>query len=352
MLPRLSLLFLLVTPACLLGQTTLTFQYNSLREGDSNTSQEIQPMDPGAAGAKQTWDFSSVQYNSKSQCSFLQTAAHPTISGVGTYNFLLSENGYEYLMNSSEKMLEEIGYVNKDQKLSLFYSDPVVKMKYPFAYGDQFTDHFVGEAMFNESYKIDFYGDITVTADAAGTLILPDRVVNGVLRVKSVKKGLQVNMCGTTDVNIVKYGWYGQGYRYPLVSLNIVETSTNGNSPVLTTTAFTNTTQLQEKSGIVGAIQEISSIAGSTSEVKVTISPNPFTDQLNYSYYLPEERNVSVEVYDMSGKTYGWLVKNQMRPVGLHAGELKSSTLGLVSGVYFMRFSFDGQIVISKIVKL
>jgi len=86
-------------------------------------------------------------------------------------------------MNSSDNKLEELGYENKDLKLNLVYSDPVLKMKYPFNYGEQYTDHFIGVAYYNEIYTIDFFGDYTVTADAYGTLILPDRVIENVLRV-------------------------------------------------------------------------------------------------------------------------------------------------------------------------
>ena len=101
--------------------------------------------------------------------------------------------------------------------MNLVYSDPVVKMKYPFSYGEQFIDHFIGVAYVNETSRIDFFGDNSVSADAYGTLILPDRIIENALRVKSVKKGLQINMCGTADVNIVKYSWYASGYRYPCV---------------------------------------------------------------------------------------------------------------------------------------
>lgn len=70
----------------------------------------------------------------------------------------------------------------------MVYSNPVLKMKYPFSYGDQFTDNFKGVALFNKDYKIEFTGDNTVTADAYGTLILPNLILDNVMRVKSIKK--------------------------------------------------------------------------------------------------------------------------------------------------------------------
>ena len=203
--------FLIALSVGLSAQTTLTYPNNAFVPGDSFTYQEIQFADPGNSGQNQIWDFSKIQFTGKSPFSTIQTANLPKVDGAGDYNLSLLENGYEYFMNSSENGLEEHGYSNPDLKLTLKYSDPVIKMKYPFAYGAQFTDHFIGIAYYSETNTIDFFGDNAVSADASGTLILPDRVIDHTLRVKSTKTGLQVNMCGTTDINIVKYSWYAMG---------------------------------------------------------------------------------------------------------------------------------------------
>jgi hypothetical protein len=245
--------------------------------------------------------------------------------------------------------------VNKEQKLVLSYSDPVVKMKYPFAFGDQFTDHFKGVALYNGTSAIDLAGDITVAADGYGTLIMPDRVIEGALRVKSVKKGLQVNQCGTNDFTISKYSWYAPGYRYPVLNLNITESRLNGGTPVITNSANTNIQQFTVKSTVLGVdllaqSKASSSIAGNL-EVKVLVSPNPFSDKLKFEYSLPDKMKVSIELYDGSGKSFAALVSNQLQSSGFHDGELFSSKYDLAPGVYFMRFTFDKKVVISKVIK-
>jgi hypothetical protein len=339
------------------AQVTLTYANNALIIGDTYTFREIQFPDPGPAGANQIWDYSKIQFTGKNPVSNLQPPLIPKMDGVGDYNLSLLENGYDYLMNSTENRLEEIGYVNSDLKLTLKYTDPVVKMKYPFSYGGQFSDHFIGIAYYNETNTIDFFGDVTVTADAYGTLILPDRLIDGSLRVKTIKKGLQINMCGTADINIVKYSWYASGYRYPVLSLTTVENRFSGGASEIIKTAFTNTEQNQSKSGLI-AMSNVSVKPADPLEqnvkpdVSVNLSPNPFIDKLTYSYFLTEQMTVSLELYDMAGKTTGWLVKNQLQPSGLHTGELYTTTYGLTSGVYFMRFTFDKQVVIHKVVKI
>ncbi len=355
MKPRIVASLYLFMPVGLMAQTSLTYTENSLRTCDSNNYREVQLSDPGNAGAGQTWDFSKTQDTEKNSASIIRDALLPKMKGVNDYNLLLTENGYDYFMNSSEKGLEELGYENNEQKLVLRYSDPVVKMKYPFSYGDHFTDHFVGVAWYNESSTIDLSGDITVAADGYGKLILQDQVIDGALRVKSVKKGLQINMCGTNDFNITKYSWYAPGSRYPVLNLNIIAYSLNGGAPVITKTASVNTQQFSVKSAVLGtdllAQTKAAAAIAEKQEVKVVVSPNPFTEKLKYEYVLTEPMNVSVEVYDVSGKSFGSLVSNQLQQSGYQNGELSASAYGLISGVYFMRFTFNKQVVICKVVK-
>ena len=217
----LSILF--IVSIGLFAQTSLTFKNNGLSIGDSNTSQEIQYLDPGNTGTGQTWDFTNLIYTGKSPVSSILIPPVQKLTGIGSTNILLNDNGYDYFMKSSENQLEELGYVNKELKINLVYSDPVIKMKYPFSYGAMFSDHFIGVAFANDSNRIDFFGDCFVNADATGTMILPDRIVENTLRVKSVKKGIQINMCGKVDVNIVRYSWYADGYRYPILTTNVIK---------------------------------------------------------------------------------------------------------------------------------
>ena len=343
----------------LYAQTSLTFSNNTLVAGDSYTFREIQFPDPGNGGSNQIWDFSGIQYTGKSQVSNMQNAAEQKLTGAANYNLSLNENGYDFFMNTTATSLEECGYENTALKLTLAYSDPVVKMKYPFSYGDQFSDHFIAIAYYNdnETNKIDFFGDHVVTADGYGTLILPDGIIQNTLRVKSVKKGLQINMCGMTDVNVTKYSWFATGYRYPLVSLTISENQAVGGALQITKLAFTNTQQSQIKSGsLTGTNVSPKSVDPATPltkpEVSVTLSPNPFIDKLTYSYSLTEPLPVSIELYSTAGKNIGWLFNTRTQPVGLHTGELNSMMYSLTSGVYFIRFTFDKQVIIHKVVKI
>jgi len=353
-----SLIFslLMALSAGLSAQTTLTYPTNAFVPGDTFTYQEIQFSDPGNAGPNQIWDFSKIQVTGKNPVSTIQAANLPKMEGAGDYNLSHLENGYEYFMNSSENGLEEHGYTNTDLKLTLQYSDPVVKMKYPFSYGTQFTDHFIGIAHYSETNTIDFFGDHAVNADAFGTLILPDRIIDNALRVKSVKTGLQVNMCGTTNISITKYNWYATGYRYPVVSISLVENTPGvGTAQIIKTAYLTTQPPLKNSPAVPFNLASPATDpkkAITKPEVSVNILPNPFTDQLTFNYYLQEQMSVSVELYNISGKNIAWIVKDLLQPLGLQTGEVIASRYGLMPGVYFLRFTFDNQVVVSKIVKI
>ena len=334
----------------LFAQTSLTHKNNALVSGDSSVYREIQFVDPGNAGPNQIWDFSKIQYTGKNPVSVMQTASSQKIAGVEEYNLLLTESGYDYFMNTTENKLEERGYVNKEKKVTLTYSDPVVKMEYPFFYGDQYSDPFTGVAFFNETSRIDFSGVNTVVADAYGTLILPDLVIKNAMRVKSIKKGLQISMCGSTEINIVKYIWYAPGYRYPVLNISIVENRYGGGAPEIIKTAFTNTRQLNDGNTVAGTNDPGKQIE--KSDILVILFPNPFNEKLTYNYFLRKQLPVSIELYNMSGKFTLRLIKNQIQSEGLHTGELDGLTHGLTPGVYYIRFTFDKQVVISKVVKI
>ncbi len=341
-------------PVGIMAQTSLTYSNNALRTEDKNEYREIRFVDPGGSGPGQVWNYPDLQFTGNDPVSTINSPSLPKMSGVRDYNLLLSDNGYDYFMNLTTVGLEEKGYWNAGLKLSLIYADPVLKMKYPFSFGDQFTDHFDGTAWYGQASAIQFSGDCAVSADAHGKLILMDQVIDGVLRVKSVKKGLQINTCGTTDVNIVKYSWYASGYRYPVMNVNIVETSSNGGKPVITQTAYVNTSQEVAKRGSIAVIGSAPAPTKTPAEtnIKVLVSPNPFVDNLTYSYVLPESMVVSIDIYDLAGKYNGWLVINQKQVAGLQNGELSAATYGLTPGVYFIRFTFENQVEIFKVIKL
>jgi len=334
----------------LFAQTSLTYKSNALLSGDVNTYREINYVDPGNAGANQIWDFSKIQYNGKNPVSIIESVSSKELSGVGDYNLLLNEGGYAYFFNFTEQGFEEKGYINTEKDMTLTYSDPVVKMKYPLSFGEQFKDTYTGVAFFQKTTRIDVSGDYTVVADAFGTLIMPDRVIKNVLRVKITRDGLDRNMCGSIESTSVKYLWYAQGMRYPVLSISTLSYQSGGQIPTVTNTASVNLDQLKETGTVAGNVDP--QIQEDKSDIAVILYPNPFSEKISYHYFLRKQIPVSIGLYDMTGKNRLQLVKNQVQAEGLHTGDLDGTVAGLTPGVYYLRFTFDKKVVISKIVKI
>lgn len=228
-------------------------------------------------------------------------------------------------------------------------------MKYPFSYGDKYTDAFTGVAMFNENYRIDFTGKYTSTADAYGTLLMPNNLIlENVMRVKSVKTGIQVNPCGHVKINIVRYAWYAEGYRYPVMIITVVEnTYPNSMTPEITKTAsvytpYLNTTTKNIIPGNSGTTVKNTINTG----VSVTLFPNPFSEKITYNYFLKNDMPVSIILYDITGKYNQPIADNQPQTAGFHSGEIGGLHHTLPAGVYYLRFIFGEQVVVQKFVKL
>lgn len=338
---------LLFITATVFSQVSLTYENNALVPGDSVVSREILPVEPGNPGPDQVWDFSEIQFTGNNPVNYLPLVPADKNFNGSNYNILLDEFGYEYYFNLSKTRLEEVAFTFKG--ISLVYSDPVIKLKYPFTYGQSYTDLYAGVATYPDNKTKDISGDYTVSADAYGTLILPDGIHKNTLRLRIEKNGLQVNSCGPNVSNSIRYMWYAPGLRFPVLSTNSSEVRSPGRDPKITRTAFLNQQKIKAGTSVSGVnIVPDKDYA----EVSAVVYPSPFNKILHYHYFLPQQMPVSVELYTMEGKNNITLIDNRLEAQGLHNGELDASVYTLNPGVYFLRFTFGKKMIVSKVVKL
>jgi hypothetical protein len=329
-------------------QVSLSYKNNALVAGDSIISREIQYVSPGEAGPNQIWDFSKIQFTAKNLVCDVYSAAYQEYKDAGAYNVISNEDGYTYFNYIDQNVFEVMGY--KTEKVSLVYSNPSVKIKYPFSYGDQFTDHFTGNAFANAVSEITFDGENTVTADAYGTLVLPDFNIKNTLRVKTEKNAIEVRPCSMIEAHIVQYNWYAPGFRYPVMSLLTKEYKYNGEEPAdITHTAYIS---LQQTNGNVVANVEQSQNSMDNSDFTVISYPNPFSEKITFSYFLRKQMPVTVGLYDISGKLLLGQNTSQLQSDGLHTDSFDAAANGLTPGVYYIRFTFDKKTVVNKVVKI
>lgn len=69
--------------------------------------------------------------------------------------------------------------------------------------------------------------------------------------------------------------------------------------------------------------------------------PNPFNSNTMINYYIPEEGNVSITVYDILGSSRGQVI-NKIQKAGEYSFNFNADKFRLESGVYFYNLIFTG----------
>lgn len=330
------------------AQVVLTYRNNAPLPGDVLTTESIEAFSPGIPGPDQVWDFSDIQPTGEKNISTITSSAKSTTLPDGLYDFntILNDKGYEYFYKIDENRSEIVGLLNKDLSISL--SDPILKMSYPFFYGKNYTDEFSGSGLNKYKSSVAISGSYTVEADAYGTIILNDRIIKDVLRIKITENKLQLNPCNIYEMQTTAYAWYAPGSRYPLIGLTIREVKNNGQEPDITTIAFMNRNMCE--TGILLTGPE--SYTANANEVALIVYPNPFESKLYYNYFLRKQLPVTIDLVDMNGKTVLNLADAQLQDEGFHTGELDAVKKDLKMGVYYFRFTLGDKIYVSKVVKM
>ena len=77
------------------------------------------------------------------------------------------------------------------------------------------------------------------------------------------------------------------------------------------------------------------------------IYPNPFNPSTEIEFSLPYDTNISLSVYDLSGREVGVIFEG-FQTSGVHSYQWNASQLP--SGVYYVKFQFDNQVQSMKAV--
>src|ERR1035438_4711447 len=256
-----------------LSQVSLTRVNNVPVPGDSNSYIKILFVDPGNAGPDQVWDFSGISLTGEKVLSKITSASSDKDKSSPDYDFVINEKDADYYIKVPSDSYQEVGGTKKGY--ILFYTDPVVRMIYPFAYGDHYTDNFTGLAKVKDVKRVDFNGVYSASADAYGTLILPDHAYLNVLRVKTESDGLEINPCNSVEVKMIHYLWYAPSHRYPLLNVSISERRVSGKDAGIEKSALVWSGGNGSNPEVTGQPQGIATVDDGS---VVVVYPNPFSD--------------------------------------------------------------------------
>jgi hypothetical protein len=328
------------------AQFALTYKNNAPLVGDSIRTQSIENISPGGDGLDQVWDFSKIQFTNEKATSFLTQNPSKLIDGIGSHNATLNDKAYEYVYNIGEDKSEIVGLMTNG--LTVVFSDPILKIKYPVAFGTYFTDGFTGNGADLYKSNVAVSGTNSFKADGYGTLKLRDKTLNNVLRVKIEENKIQLNPCSVYEMKTTTYFWYAPTYRYPVMGTTTREVKSSTKNTEVTQTSFINE-KLINSSSLVTGLDKKEAIPD---EISLSLYPNPFIEKLNYSYFLPKQMPVTIELIDITGKTIIELVKEQIQPEGFHSGNIDALKNHLERGMYSFRIKCGDSVIVSKAVKM
>ncbi len=330
--------FCLLAWSMIQAQITLNYSTHSFRLGDSHDFIFMIETSEGASGENVNWDFTKLQPNNiKLTSKMLSPASFDSSSNVPQANLVLEEFGNHFYFKVSSTGMEQYGTMSG--KVLTIYDQPILKLKYPFTYGDDVTGSYSGTQQVNNS-NVKVSGTYEVTGDAYGTLLLPNNVViNNVLRVKQVHT---LNINGTT-LNEITYRWYSANVRYPI--LVIIKYITPEKSYIAETAMYAHVgEQNQTKAATdIASVQAISNVEA---------YPNPYEDNLTISYTLQNAGKVSVEIYDASGRLMKSVLKPTIQEKGFQSLVIDTKENGFTPGNYFVKIKMNDNVVTKEVIKI
>ena len=288
-----------LTSLGLTAQTVITYNGNAPQIGDVyNFSGAYGSFEPGSSGAGQNWDFSDIDPTFFNVETVVTPQSTPFVDDFPEANTAFHYTGdnesFSYAQISTSEMLNDgIGLdPGGENEYFIHYTDAVKIMQYPFSFSDTYTDSYYSAYSLTDEMLTIEWGDITVTADAWGSVSTPAGTYNNTLRVKSERvytdsvwvSGLflYANTYTQTD-----YEWYTATSHTPVISISITG---DGSSVTYRTDAL----------GIDNAL---------LGQSQINAYPNPATNTINIS--LPEGSNGNMDIYifDIQGKQIAQLKK-------------------------------------------
>lgn len=315
---------------------------------------------PGASGAGITWNFSGLVTQAISDSvsigNVIYASTAPSYSGLALAASLIPSTTFStsthatvspsstfttyYIASASKLSTSAIYYSTTANSL---YTDPMDVFRFPFTFGSSFTDAYAGYATYG-SLTATQTGNISVNADAWGTLILPPappsltpRTYTGVLRVHGYqifKDSLGVFPGGIIYDTLETYTWYQPGYHTALLTI-----STMNNTIVSYKTVSYARRQIADHQAV-----------GKTGEFGegLNIYPNPANSVINIVFdALHAGNNIKVSLTDIWGREVAVIAN---RPLS-GAVNISYDMSDLPKGLYFVKLQSPDKIL-TKIIDL
>ena len=248
-------------------------------------------------------------------------------------------------ITSSEKRF--FGLQNNTTTLTL--DEPIVDLMFPFSFGDAKSGIYSGATQSGNSTSY-FDGTYVTTADAWGTLILPNgNVYKNVLRVKVDKEYTETYGKSTFKISSIRYQYFAEGARYPII-ITIEQEYTPESGCNCKNSKYT--AMYMEKPAVykndAEKVGKKKNAKPEISSFNYLASPNPFAESLNVAFNLENDANVAIDILDMKGNTVLSLFKNNLS-AGQYSYDFETSAL--FPGAYTLSIKVNGKVYANKMLK-
>lgn len=204
----------IITTVNSLAQPTLT-QHTKHTPGDKGVMYicKSEGFIVGPSGANITWDFSNLEYT-EGPYYYTKYDKSALPDGHLFPNADYSNGADYYDLSSTSAQL--IGRVDASVIVTR-YTNPMKTAQWPFTYNDSYTDNFRYE-MTGQATNIS-NGSLSKTADAYGTLVLPDTTYYNALRIYTTfNRKDSIGGPYVHDITGEAMIWYVEGIKSPILS--------------------------------------------------------------------------------------------------------------------------------------
>ena len=293
-------------------QSSLTHEGNGLLKGDF-VRHRIEYFDAGQGGENMLWEYPIVYQDNH------ETTVNVDADILGIYR-ITDGNHADFFIERPDSQKVTLFQCSEENPLSRTeYTDPLLRIQYPFEYGDSIFKPFRGNGVYSGDHHFLKRGATVVMGDATGSLIVNEEdTLHNVLRVYTLKSysvcmDLKAEALDTAQLRQViegRYEWYARGYRYPI--LETVTSTSYHNMDALGTTrrawCCLPSEQLALNDSVNREIQRNDSIARILAEqaekdiIHYTTTVNNGVVTLNYD--LDASAHIITLVADAFGMTY------------------------------------------------
>jgi hypothetical protein len=245
---------------------------------------------PGATGAGALWSYTPTVHASIAKTYSCTMINDPNFAGSdGRVASSGSDASYYNTISTTDLKYYGGNISVNGVNAVIKYSSPAVMASYPMALNGTVSSVTSGTVNVTTPFPVttNFTGNCNVLADATGTLVLPGRSFNDIIRLTTMQN---IVANGTATITLLTYDYYSPGTSK--AAILSVQTSTLS-SPLGGTSSQTMTT-LQKDYVTVG-VKEMKE-----AKAEVSVFPNPASSVVNFNTNSVEAYKVTV--YDITGK--------------------------------------------------